>query len=189
MDDLATYLLDIIQNSISAHSSIIHLSIDIQEDLRIEIKDNGKGMSDEVLKKAVSPFFTTRTTRKVGLGLSFLKMLCEETNGTFSIESEENIGTKIHMTLDYLHPDMPSIGDLGEMVYTITIHQDIDEFIFDFKYKNNVYNYKATEMKTMFGKTISSFSIMKALIELINQEIHIDEVNHEIFRRFKEIKR
>ncbi len=189
MDDLATYLLDVIQNSISAHASIITLSIDIQDDIKISIQDNGKGMSEDTLKKSISPFFTTRTTRTVGLGLSFLKMLCEQTEGTFLIESKENFGTNLYMTLDYLHPDMPPIGDLGEMIYTITIHQDVIEFIFDFQYKDYRYHYQSQEMKNMFGETLTTYSIMKALIELINQEIHIDEVNHEIFRRFKEVKR
>ena len=189
MDDLATYLLDILQNSITAHALVIQLSIDIEQDLRIEIKDNGKGMSPDILKKAITPFYTTRTTRKVGLGLPLLKMLCEETNGNFSIDSKENEGTHILMTLDYLHPDMPPLGDLGEMIYTISIHQDVDEFIFDFKYKNKVFNYKTSEMKKMFGETFNLYSIRQALIKWINQEIKIDEVNHEIFRRFKEIKR
>ncbi|MBU1143454.1 MAG: ATP-binding protein [Firmicutes bacterium] len=189
MDDLATYLLDIIQNSISANSSWIHLSIEIHDDLKIAIKDNGKGMTDEVLKKATSPFFTTRTTRTVGLGLSFLKMLCEETNGTFAIDSKENFGTNLYMTLDYLHPDIPPIGNLGELIYTLTIHQDVDEFIFDFHYKNYNYHYACSEMKAMFKETLTTYSIMQALIEFINQEIHIDEVNHEIFRRFKATKR
>jgi hypothetical protein len=189
MDDLATYLLDIIQNSITAKSSIIHLSIDIQDDMKISIKDNGLGMSEDILKKATSPFFTTRTTRTVGLGLSFLKMISEQTEGSFQLESIENKGTNLYMTLNYLHPDMPPLGDLGELIYTLSIHQDLIEFIFDFKYKNHSYHYQASEMKEMFKELLSTYSIMKALIELINQEIHIDEVNHEIFRRFKEIKR
>ena len=189
MDDLATYLLDIIQNSIAAKSSRIHLSINIQDDMNISISDNGCGMSEDTLKRAISPFFTTRTTRTVGLGLSFLKMIAEQTEGSFQLESIEDQGTKLYLTLNYLHPDMPPIGNLGELVYTLSIHQDVVEFIFDFQYKNHLYHYQASEMKEMFKETLTKYSIMKALIELINQEIHIDEVNHEIFRRFKEVKR
>jgi hypothetical protein len=189
MDDLATYLFDIIQNSITAKSSRIHLSINIDDMMKIKIVDNGHGMSEHVLKKATSPFFTTRTTRTVGLGLSFLKMVAEQTEGTFLLDSIENEGTKLYLNLNYLHPDMPPIGDLGELIYTLTIHQDIIEFIFDFQYRDHVYHYQASEMKEMFQETLHTFKIMKALVKLINQEIHIDEVNHEIFRRFKEVKR
>jgi len=189
MDDLATYLLDIIQNSITAKSTMIYLSIDIQDDMKISIKDNGCGMSKDILKRATSPFFTTRTTRNVGLGLSLLKMISEQTEGTFQLESMENKGTNLYMTLNYIHPDMPPLGDIGELIYTLSIHQDVIEFIFDFQYKDHQYHYQASEMKDLFKETLNTYSMMKALIELINQEIHIDEVNHEIFRRFKEVKR
>ncbi|MDO9629475.1 MAG: ATP-binding protein, partial [Acholeplasmataceae bacterium] len=167
----------------------IELSIDIQEDIKIMIQDNGRGMSKDILKMATSPFYTTRKTRRVGLGLSFLKMLAEQTEGTFHIKSKENVGTTIEMTLNYIHPDMPPLGNLGEMIYTLTIHQDVTELLFNFKFQNHIYQYNCLEMKDMFGETLQTYSIMQGLIELINQEIHIDEVNHEITRRFKEITR
>jgi len=75
MEDLSLHILDIVENSITAGASRIEIRIleDLKNDiLSIEIKDNGKGMSDEILKKVINPFYTTRTTRRVGLGLSFL---------------------------------------------------------------------------------------------------------------------
>lgn len=89
MDDLATYLYDLLQNSIAAKSKTIELSMIEDLNLTIIIKDDGKGIDEKDINHVTSPFYTTRTTRKVGLGLSFIKMLTEQTDGTFRIESKK----------------------------------------------------------------------------------------------------
>jgi anti-sigma regulatory factor (Ser/Thr protein kinase) len=171
MDDLATYLLDILQNSIKAQAKTITLEIEIDQMISIIIKDDGVGIPKDKLKLVTSPFYTTRTTRKVGLGLPLFKMLAEQTDGTFEIDSEVNVGTQLKLTLNDKHMDMPQIGNLGEMIYMMTIHQDSFEFIFTIKKKNNSFTYKKTEILDMFHETIMDYEIMTGLKNWINNEI------------------
>ena len=90
---LADHILDIAENSIRAGARLIEISIDEDSKndlLTIEIKDDGHGMSPEVLKKVLDPFYTTKTVRRVGLGLPLLKDAAERSGGTFQLESQEN---------------------------------------------------------------------------------------------------
>lgn len=171
MDDLATYLLDILQNSIRASAKNISMTININHMLEIIIKDDGKGIKKDHIELVTSPFYTTRTTRRVGLGLSLFKMLSEQTEGTFHIESTENIGTELRVTLDPNHIDMPPIGDIGEMIYMMTIHQDPYEFDFLYQQNQQSFNYKRSEIQALFNETIMDYQIMTGIKNWINHEI------------------
>ncbi len=98
MKDLSMHIMDIFQNSIRAHATVISLDLveDTQENyLRLIIADNSVGMSDEMIEKATNPFFTTRKTRNVGLGLPLLKQNAERTEGYLKIESQKGEGTRV----------------------------------------------------------------------------------------------
>lgn len=128
MNELSLYILDIVQNSIKAEARNIYLTLNEDEKnnlLTIEVIDDGKGMSQEILKKVMSPFYTTRTTRKVGLGLPLFKELCMLCEGDLKIESMENVGTKLFATFKLNHIDLPPLGDIIESLYIlITNEQD-----------------------------------------------------------------
>lgn len=178
MDDLAAYLLDIIQNSIVAQSNVIALSIEEREQLTIIIEDDGIGMSEKVLSQVTSPYYTTRTTRKVGLGLSFIKMLCEQTDGQFYLASTEGMGTTLKLILNHKHIDMPPFGDLGEMIYTVSIHQDVSEFLFSYTGPNGNFTYRLSEVRSMFLETLTTFDVMQGIMSWINYEINTIRGNH-----------
>jgi len=171
MDDLSLYLQDIIQNSITARSSKIECTIKEDQNMTITIIDNGYGMTEEELEKAITPFYTTRTTRKVGLGLPMIKMLAEQTDGNLKIQSKKNEGTRLEIQLNHHHIDMPPVGNLGEMVYMVSIHQDVEEFIFTYIFEKQEYQFVLSEMKELLGQTIYQYSMMKAIVDLINNEI------------------
>ena len=171
MDNLCTYLFDLIQNSIAAKSSFIELTILESDKLYITIKDNGHGMDNEEVHKAISPFYTTRKTREVGLGLSLIKMVTEQVEGTFNLTSVKHQGTTLELSFNHHHIDMPDIGDIGEMIYMISIHQDVTNFIFDYFKDEQNYHYDLKEIKDVFNSTLQSYSIMKGLIASINKEI------------------
>ena len=98
MKDLSLHILDIVQNSIRAKAQLIEIEITElpkENQLIITIADDGTGMNSEQLKQAIDPFYTSRTTRKVGLGLSLFKQNAEQTGGSFNIESESEKGTKV----------------------------------------------------------------------------------------------
>ena len=91
MRELSLNVLDIAQNSVSANASLIQIEVNentSDDTLTIIITDNGKGMTHEQVEKVVNPFYTTRTTRRVGLGVPFFKMAAEMSGGSFSIKSE-----------------------------------------------------------------------------------------------------
>lgn len=171
MDNLAEYLLDLTQNAIAAKASLIELTIIDSEKLTVMLKDNGIGMDEETIMKATSPYFTTRKTRKVGLGLPMIKLLSEQTEGTFELTSTPLKGTYLSVTFDHYHIDMPMLGDLGEMVMLISIHQDVHEFIFTYQCHDNSYQYRLSEMKDMLGTTLFDSNIMNYIKDYINQEI------------------
>ena len=98
MQEIAMSILDIAYNSIRANASLIKILIHDSNNLNIiniQIIDNGKGMEQATIKKVIDPFYTTRTTRKVGLGIPMFKENIEATGGKFSIESTINVGTKV----------------------------------------------------------------------------------------------
>jgi hypothetical protein len=181
MDDLAAYLLDIIQNSITARSNLILLSIEEKENLSIIIQDDGIGMSDVVLSQVTSPFYTTRTTRKVGLGLPLVKMLCEQTEGQFHLTSTEGLGTTLKLILNHRHIDMPPWGNLGEMIYTVSIHQDVSEFLFSLTSLHGTFSYRLSEVRRMFQETLATYDVMQGITTWINHEINtIRGITNEI---------
>jgi hypothetical protein len=130
MKDLSMHILDIVQNSIRANAKLIGIEIAERPDenqLIITITDDGAGMSQEQLQRAIDPFYTSRTTRKVGLGLSLFKQNAEMTGGSFHIESEVGKGTTVTAVFGLNHIDRPVMGDLvGTLLLLICSPGDAD---------------------------------------------------------------
>lgn len=130
MREIALHILDICQNSITANATNIQITLNIDEEkdkLQIIIWDNGCGMGEEFLKKVTNPFTTTRTTRKIGLGIPLFKAGCEACNGSFKITSVKNQGTKVKAEYRLSHIDRPPLGELAETIHTIiTVNPEIN---------------------------------------------------------------
>ena len=108
MIELSLNVLDIVQNSIHAGASLIKITVAIntsKDNLLIEIEDNGQGMSKEQVEKVSDPFFTTRTTRNIGLGLPFFKYAAISTGGSFHIYSSLGEGTRVNGSFTLSHID------------------------------------------------------------------------------------
>lgn len=135
---LADHILDITENSVRADASLIEISID--EDtgkdlLKVEIRDNGSGMSPEMVKKVLDPFYTTKTVRRVGLGLPLLKDAAERSGGDFHLESHENSGTTVKATFGLRHLDRQPMGAIiNIMIILIISNSDVDFF---YKHRHN----------------------------------------------------
>ncbi len=158
MQELSLNILDISQNSITAGASLVEISIIEDDDdwLTLTIKDDGCGMSEETLRTVMDPFYTTRTTRKVGMGIPLLKLAAEQTGGEVRIESvsdkvSEEHGTTITATFDTNHIDMTPLGDVVEtMVTIIQGHPEIDYlFIHTTLYRN--VELDTREMRAVLG--------------------------------------
>ena len=134
MKDLSLNLLDIAENSVKAGATLTQLLLTQEGDiLTFQVVDDGCGMTEEILKGVVDPFYTTRTTRKVGLGLPLLRMAAEQTGGTMEVESRhvdahpDHHGTTVTAVFHTDHIDCPPVGDLVATVTTlIQGHPDTD---------------------------------------------------------------
>lgn len=138
MQDLAMHLLDIVYNSIRAKAKCI--KIFIRESFKLDIiiirvEDNGIGMNEDTVAKVQDPFFTTRTTRNVGLGIPLFKMGALLCDGSFRLESKENIGTLIEASYKKSHLDTPPMGDLSETI--VTLIQADENIEYEFHYEND----------------------------------------------------
>ena len=135
MQEIAMNILDIAYNSIKAQANLIKIIIHDSSKLNIiniQIIDNGIGMDKTTVKNVIDPFYTTRTTRKVGLGVPMFKENIEATGGTFKIESEVGKGT--HVTGEFIknHLDTPPMGNIDEKInYLFKYTSDKLEFILD----------------------------------------------------------
>lgn len=121
MRELSLNILDIAQNSISAGASLIIVEVD--EDtaghtMTITVSDNGCGMDEEQLRNVCDPFFTTRTTRKVGMGIPLFRLAAEQTGGSLTVSSKKGVGTK---TSAVFHTDSIDFTPLGDITSTVTM--------------------------------------------------------------------
>lgn len=145
MKELSLHILDIAENSVGANATNIVICVVedlIADRLKIEIEDNGKGIAPEMIDKVLDPFTTSRTTRKVGLGIPLLKAAAEMCAGGLTLESTVGVGTKITVEFQHSHIDRMPIGDLpGTILQLVVGYQKINwkfvyrvndkEFIFD----------------------------------------------------------
>ncbi len=175
MKDLSLHIIDIFQNSVSAQSTIIELRIkenSEHDELIIQFKDNGIGMSSEMLNQVTDPFFTTRTTRKVGLGIPFLKQNAELCGGDFTIQSQLGAGTEINVRYIHSHIDRQPLGDLaGAVVLTATSYPQI-RFIYHHQKDGLEYTFDTDEINEILdGISIQSPEVVLMLKELIDNNL------------------
>ena len=156
MEDLSLHILDIVENSIIAKASTIEIKVveDIEKDLlTIEIRDNGQGMDEETVKKALDPFFTTRTTRKVGLGLSLLSQAARESGGNILIESQAGGGTRVKATFGYSHIDRKPVGNMEATLTTLIVGNPEVDFIYEHKKGELEYRLDTKEVRARIRET------------------------------------
>lgn len=157
MKELSLNILDIAQNSVKANASLIGISIDETDDvLSFKINDNGKGMTADFLSRVTDPFTTTRTTRKVGLGLPFLKMEAEMTGGSFSIKSKSETeykehGTEVFASFNKKSIDYIPLGDIIGTLCALVQGAENTDFIFNHKMPHGEVFLSTKEMRELLG--------------------------------------
>ncbi len=175
MKDLALHILDILQNSVSAGALLIKISIDELPDkdtYRLKIVDNGKGMDAWMVQKVTDPFFTTRTTRKVGLGLPLLKQNAERAGGFLTIHSQPGEGTEIEAEFSFSHIDRLPTGDIaGILSLTASSYPGID-FVYTHTTPAGTYLFETKEIKeTLEEIPISNPKVIAFMKELIGDNL------------------
>jgi Histidine kinase-, DNA gyrase B-, and HSP90-like ATPase len=130
MRELSLHILDVVQNSLEAGATLVELTIDEDlpaDRLSIIVKDNGRGMSETQLARVFDPFFTTRSTRHVGLGVPLFKAAAERCNGELTMTSQLGIGTILKATFQHSHIDRAPLGDItGTLMAVILGNQTCD---------------------------------------------------------------
>lgn len=162
MRDLSLHILDLAQNSISAEANLVMITIyeDTEKDrLIICIEDNGKGMDKSLVEKVTDPFVTTRTSRKVGLGISLMHAACKRCEGNLAVESEKNIGTKLTATFKRSHIDRAPIGDMAETMLSLIISGSGESRAVDFVYRHVIdsreFRLDTREIREALGSEVS----------------------------------
>lgn len=134
MRDLSLHVLDIAQNSIKAEASLVRIAFTLDERnwLTLTVADDGCGMTPEFLQRVTDPFTTTRTTRKVGLGVPMLKQSAEMTGGSLVMESQAGVGTTLVATFDRGNIDCPPMGEMCDTLFTlVALNPGGPEFVFE----------------------------------------------------------
>ena len=177
MKELSLNILDIAQNSIKARASFIGITItEDDEKLSFSVRDNGCGMTEEELRKSADPFFTYRTTRKVGLGIPFLKMAAEMTGGSMVVESTPESqgrphGTTVTATFIKNSIDCMPLGNVAETVCTIIQGCPDVELEFAHVVHNNQIVLSTAQLREVLGADIplDSFEVLEWI------KHHLDE--------------
>lgn len=174
MRDISLHVLDIAENSIRAGASLIKIDIAIdagRDELTVCIEDNGCGMSKDMLKRVKDPFVTSRTTRKVGLGIPLFTASCEKTGGRLEIVSSSGHGTTLTATYKCSHIDRPPMGDIAETIYALTLLNPQIDFVFSAK-KDDAFLYDTREIKvTLDGVPVTQPEVSQFIREYLQEGI------------------
>ena len=178
MKELSLNILDIAENSVKAGAALTEISIDENdEQFILTITDNGCGMTEEILKTVTDPFYTTRTTRKVGMGLPLLKLEAELTGGSLEITSKhisqfpDSHGTQVCAVFNKNHIDFTPLGDVIASITTlIQGHPDTD-FLFSHKTVKGKVCLDTRELRVVLeGVPLDTYEVIKWIEEYLNEQ-------------------
>ena len=192
MRDLSLHLMDIIQNSITAKARRIKLTLKAGAEsgkLEMTVADDGTGMDRALLESVTDPFTTTRSTRKVGLGIPLLKAAAERSCGELCIASEKGNGTTVTATFDIDNIDRPPLGDMAETVTGVILSDPDVDLILRLEHGPEVFELDSSEIKQKLGEVpITEYEVLAWINDYVNEGITaifggvLDEIDSPIGR-------
>lgn len=150
MTEISLNVLDVAENSTRAKASLVQITVDADMEadrLTVIIADDGCGMTPEQVAQVTDPFFTSRTTRKVGLGVPFFKYAAESTGGSFSIESEVGVGTTVTAVFVLSHIDRMPLGDITSTIHTLIVYHPETDFLYTYRYNGRSFSLDTREFR------------------------------------------
>jgi hypothetical protein len=175
MRELSLHLLDIAENSVAAGARDVTITVreDLEGDrLYLSVQDNGKGMDADTVKKVTDPFVTSRTTRKVGLGLPLLKEAAEFCNGYLRIQSCPGQGTLVEVEFQHSHIDRMPLGDLPGTLLTLLISSPEIHWTFDYRVDGQQFLFDDAPVKAeLEGVPLSEPAVLAFLREMITSGV------------------
>ncbi len=178
MKELSLNILDITENSLKAGSNLTEITIEETTDkIVLSITDNGSGMKPDVLETVLNPFYTTRTTRKVGMGLPLLKLQAEQTGGSLEIYSKhfeefpQNHGTTVKASFMKNHIDCTPLGDVVATVVTLVQGHPDTDFLYTHKFGETVVSLDTRVLReTLEGVPLNTYEVIKWIEEYLNEQ-------------------
>lgn len=184
MRELSLHILDIVQNSLAAKAGYINVIVNedyTRDTFTIEIKDDGCGMTEADVMRAVDPFYTTRKTRKVGLGLSLLKANAEACKGGLTVTSSPGIGTTIQASFQQSHIDRPPLGDMASTIMALLGGYPNVEFFYEHRCGENIFKFSTKEVREILKDTkIDNPEVLLWIKEYIDEkekELYLEKSN------------
>ena len=175
MKTISEHILDIVQNSVRAKATLIEIIVeeDKKKDIyTLIVRDNGCGMDEQTLKHATEPFFTSRNTRKVGLGLALLKQNAIQCKGKLELKSEKGKGTEITAFFRLSNIDRPPLGDVWNSYFLTLISYGNITLNYRHKTENGVFEISSEEIKEMLdGMALKTPEIKNGVTELIKNNL------------------
>ena len=155
MEDLSLHILDIAENSVAAQADTIEIIITEARGenlLSLEVNDNGVGMDEETVKNALDPFYTSKSVRRFGFGLSLLSEAARAANGHLSIESKKGEGTRVRADFQFDHIDRQPLGDMGQTFITLVIGNPEVDFVYIQKENDQKFIIDTREIKSQLDE-------------------------------------
>ena len=173
MREIALNILDLAENSVKAGATLVTVLVMARGNvLTVEIDDNGCGMDEEFLKRVTDPFTTTRTTRKVGMGIPLFKMAAEMAGGEFSISSRKGEGTSVRATFCLDNIDRSPLGDLSETIVTLISGDNAPDFVFTVGVDENQFVFDTRELKAeLDGVPVGEPEVLVFVRDMIKENI------------------
>lgn len=178
MKELSLNILDVAENSVKAGATLTQILIEETGDiLTLTFRDDGCGMSEEVVRSVIDPFYTTRTTRKVGLGVPLLKLAAEQTGGSLTVKSKtaeehpDSHGTEVSATFYKNHLDFTPLGDVIASITTlIQGHPDTD-FLFSHKTERGEVALDTRELRQVLGDVpLDTYDVIKWIEDYLKEQ-------------------
>ena len=178
MKELSLNVLDITKNSVKAKATLIHISlVEVGNLLTMTITDNGCGMKPDVVETVMNPFYTTRTTRKVGMGVPLLMLAAEQTGGTVTIESRheeaypDDHGTVVTATFHTDHIDFTPIGDMVSTMETLIQGSPDIDFVFVHDRNGAAVELDTRQLREVLGDVpLDSFEVVQWIGDFLREQ-------------------
>lgn len=179
LPEISLNILDIAQNSIRAKASLIQIGVaqdTVAKTLTITIQDDGCGMTEQQVQQVIDPFYTTRTTRKIGLGVPFFRSAALITGGTFSITSAPGVGTTTTAVFHTDHIDCMPLGDLNSTILILITMNETMDFLYTYSNQNKSFSLDTRELRQILNDIPFSTPDVKQFIEsyLYEHQLEVD---------------
>lgn len=174
MEDLSLHILDIAENSLAAEARSIGILLDedsARDVLTLTITDDGKGMDAEMLGRATDPFTTTRSTRRVGLGLSLLAEAAAAAQGTMTVRSAPALGTTVTATFRLGHIDRKPLGRIADTLATLIAARPEVEITYEHRRDGRSFRFTTMEVRReLDGEPLNAAEILMFIRRYLTQE-------------------